>query len=659
VTGGVTAAGLPPTHAPMVRASFGLGRLLLAAFLLARVVPAVFAPELPLALRIAAAALAVGSAWRPAQGLVAVAALAPAGLLWAAVPAHASELLAWAFLAGWLGGVWRPLAAGPLPRVITTAAGVYAACLVVSWAGQALSEAQGVSATELPGYLLRMLPADHVIFSSPEPETWSVLHAVTGLALLMAALALSRGERRLALWLTAALVMSMAGLGLLTVVDVLRQWAAEGYGGWFLLRYLRGVRFSAHLPDLNAAGSQYVLAGLAAAALATAGRGRARWTTAMALMLPALWLCGSRSAAVGALAVGVAVLAVARRTGTARPARRLTPAIAAVLVVAIAAAIASASLNPDEQGSATHSLQLRTLFLQTSVGMIASAPLYGVGVGQYLPRSAEFMPPALHAVYPFENAHNFFAQQFAELGLLGGAAFMALVVAGLSAGWRSARAPGARPVVTGLFAATAGYLLTCLTGHPLLVPEAAFPFWVLFGVACADAPATGGLSPRLRLAAGAAGLLLLASLGLRAADYARLPRTPVERGFHDERTFRDGTKYRWSTRHAVTWVPPAVGFLSIPMRAPEFLHRQRPFVVQVEVDGRVIKQVTAVPNRWTTLGVSLREPGPRPWRRIDVRVNQVWTPRRDRGHETDDRPMGVMLGRPTLQVLTTTPPRLP
>ncbi len=106
-------------------------------------------------------------------------------------------------------------------------------------------------------------------------------------------------------------------------------------------------------------------------------------------------------------------------------------------------------------------------------------------------------------------------------------------------------------------------------------------------------------------------------------------------------------------------MPPAVGFLSIPVHAPESLRRDRPFVVQVEVDGRVIKRVTASPDRWTTLGVSLREPGVRPWRRVDLRINQVWTPKRDQGHETDDRPMGVMLGRPRLQVLTTTPPILP
>ena len=115
--------------------------------------------------------------------------------------------------------------------------------------------------------------------------------------------------------------------------------------------------------------------------------------------------------------------------------------------------------------------------------MLASAPVLGVGVGQYLPRSAEFMPAELRAIYPFENAHNYVAQEFAELGIVGGLAFLSLVAAGLLAGWRAVRDPRTHTAVTALFAASAGYLLTCVTGHPLLVLEAALPFWVVFGIA--------------------------------------------------------------------------------------------------------------------------------------------------------------------------------
>jgi hypothetical protein len=192
----------------------------------------------------------------------------PAGLLFASVPAHASAMLAWSFLCGWLAAVWRPLAAGRVSPGILWAASVYVGCLAASWFGQTLTEAAGVAPAALGGFIVRGLPTDHLVFSSPEPQTWAFLHAVTGIGLLLSALSLTPSEPRLPRWIAAALVTTMATLALVTVVQLLREWAGNDYGSWFLLRYLQGHRFSAHMADLNAAGSQYVLAGLIADACA-------------------------------------------------------------------------------------------------------------------------------------------------------------------------------------------------------------------------------------------------------------------------------------------------------------------------------------------------------------------------------------------------------
>jgi len=588
----------------------------------------------------------------------------PAGLLFASVPAHASAMLAWSFLCGWLAAVWRPLAAGRVSPGILWAASVYVGCLAASWFGQTLTEAAGVAPAALGGFIVRGLPTDHLVFSSPEPQTWAFLHAVTGIGLLLSALSLTPSEPRLPRWIAAALVTTMATLALVTVVQLLREWAGNDYGSWFLLRYLQGHRFSAHMADLNAAGSQYVLAGLIAVAWVAAGRHRVRWNAAIVLMLPAFWLSGSRSAAFGAIAVGAAVLVLSRRsqadTGRApitfdRIPLWLKAGVSAAVAVAVALAAASAALETGEHGGASDSLRLRSLFLQTSGRMLASAPVLGVGVGQYLPRSAEFMPAELHAIYPFENAHNYVAQEFAELGIVGGLAFLALVAVGLSAGWRAVNDPRTHTAVTALFAASAGYLLTCVTGHPLLVLEAALPFWVVFGIAAGHAPDSGRLPSWARVAATLAGTLLVGSVVMSGAQYSRMPKAPMDRGFHDQRVSDDGVTYRWSTRHAVAWVPPDIGFLTIPIRGPELANRTRPFRAQVEIDGRVVKTVTASPDEWTPIGISLKNQAPQARRRVDVRVSQVWTPMRDRGDNEDDRPMGVMVGTLTLQTLPAAP----
>ena len=639
-----------------------LVRLACAAVLLWPLSAAALSPEVPLALKGLGVAVLLASLWRPRAGLLAVLALAPLGLLLAPAPASASETLAWSFLAGWLGGVWRPLGAAPLPRHVRSTVGLYAACLAVSWLGLALASSSGIPVGQLPAFLLRAIPVDHLVFSSPEPETWNVLHALTGVALLAACLTLARTESRLAGWVATVLVATAAAIGLLTLGGVWQEWATQGYGGWYLWRYVTGVRYSLHLTDLNAAGSLYVLGGLVAVSLAVSGIRRGFAIASGVLMMPALWLSGSRSAVIAALAAGAVMLAWGpRRTSPvrARPAVRL--ASAGLVVVMLGATFVTSGLSTDPTGSASASLGMRSEFNATSGRMFASAPIFGVGIGQYYPRSPEFMSARLRAVYPYENAHNYVFQQFAELGLLGGFLFLALLAALITGTWRTL-ATGSHPAAAALLTGAVGYLVTCLTGHPLLVPEAAFPFWIALGAAAAvsteHAPARFDMTWLTR----GVSVLLTASLVLAAtranSAFPSPPASPPDRGFHDEHQTADGMKYRWSTRHAVAWMQSDIGFLTLDVQAPNLPGRQRPFVVQIEIDGRVAKTTTVPPGHWTQIGVALPERGAKPRRRIDLRVNQVWSEKRDRPgpNVTDDRPLGIMVGYPLLHPLTAVTP---
>ena len=633
---------------------------------------AAVAPELPLLLKVLGGAVFLATLCSPSAGLLAVLTLAPLGLLLAPAPASASETLAWSFLAGWLGGVWRPLGAEPLPRHLRTApphyapphyaAALYAACLVVSWLGLTLASSSGIPPGHLPGFLLRAISLDHLVFSSPESESWSALHALTGVALLAATLTLARAEARLAGWVAFVLVATAAAIGLLTLGGVWREWAAQGYGGAYLWRYVTGVRYSLHLTDLNAAGSLYVLGGLVAASLAFSGIRRGFAITGGVLMMPALWLSGSRSAVVAALAAGAVMLVWGpRRTSAVRARPVALVAATGLAVVMLGATFVTSGLSTDPTGSASASLAMRSEFNATTGRMFASAPVFGVGIGRYYPRSAEFMSARLKAVYPYENAHNYLFQQFAELGLVGGLLCLALLATLIGGTWR-ALTSSSHPAATALLTGAVGYLVTCLTGHPLLVPEAAFPFWIALGAAAAVSTAhpSGRFDPTW-LTRGVT-VLLAASLIMAAARansaFPAPPAAPEDRGFHDERQTADGVKYRWSTRHAVAWVQPDVGFLTLNVQAPSLPGRQRPFVVRLEADGRVVQQATVPPGRWTQIGVALTERGATPRRRIDLRVNQVWSEKRDRPgpNVTDDRPLGIMVGYPLLHPLAAVTP---
>ena len=185
------------------------------------------------------------------------------------------------------------------------------------------------------------------------------------------------------------------------------------------LRYLASIRASALLPDLNAAGSYFVLALFAALGIAWAPRRRA-WILPAAIIGLALWITGSRAALVAGL------LAAALPLG--RSMRRLTPrhavltAVIATIIVMSGAGVAAYYLKRGTQPSSFAALRIRWELAKTSVRMTARAPIFGVGVGQDHQSSGEFSSPELLRIFPravSENAHNNFLQILAELGLVG------------------------------------------------------------------------------------------------------------------------------------------------------------------------------------------------------------------------------------------------
>ena len=119
---------------------------------------AVVALEIPAWVPVVTTSVFVSTLWQPWMGLVMIAALTPVGTLFARDPAHGAELLAWAFLAAWLLGVWRPLAHSTWPTVSRPAT-LYAACAATSWLGLTIAGAVGVSMAWLPAFLWRTIPS--------------------------------------------------------------------------------------------------------------------------------------------------------------------------------------------------------------------------------------------------------------------------------------------------------------------------------------------------------------------------------------------------------------------------------------------------------------------------------------------------------------------
>lgn len=618
-------------------------RLVAGGALASAVTLAVTSPAVPAMAGATGVAVLLAALIRPDVALVLVAAIAPAGLLLAPEPTRAAELLAWAFLAGWLLRVWRPLSPGGWRSPIALPACLYAAAAIASWLTLTVRGAGGLDPAALPRFVARAIGSDHLAVTSPDAETWAMLLMLCGIATMFAALALVRESPALVRRTGVALVLSLAALSVATLASVIQQWSTHEYAGWFLYQYATSERFAFHVRDLNAAGSQYVLAALAALGFVVFEPARRwRWLAALGPLLFGLWLTGSRTAGVAAAGAGVLVLLAARFPAW-RPGRSHLIAAAAAAVILLAAGGAILARGANEPNAAGRAMGLRMQFTQTSARMLAAAPLYGVGVGRYHATSGRYMPEELRALYGFENAHNYFAQQFAELGLIGGALFLWLIVAGLAGGWAFAREHAA--IAAGLCAGVVGYTVTCITGHPLLVPEAALPFWIALGVAAGGTRSTGlaALTPaRTRLLAIAAMLVLAAPIGLAAATYRQSQ--AFEQGFYEAGRHEDGTPFRWTTRHAVTYVDARPGFLTFEVRAAE-PPGARPFELATEIDGRIVDRRLVPADRWETIELPVR---PRPGanaalRRVDFRVSHTWLREQQLGRRMTSLPVGIMV----------------
>ena len=80
-----------------------------------------------------------------------------------------------------------------------------------------------------------------------------------------------------------------------------------------------------------------------------------------------------------------------------------------------------------------------------------------------------------------ENAHNNFVQIVAELGLVGGGAIAAVLGVPLLMSWKALARPDSPPELTGFAGGAAAFLVTCLLGHPLLLPLCLWLFLLVLG----------------------------------------------------------------------------------------------------------------------------------------------------------------------------------
>lgn len=426
------------------------------------------------------------------------------------------------------------------------------------------------------------------------------------------------------------------------------------------------VRVNATFTDVNALGSY--LAGMAAVAVAAAWawRGPRRWAAAAAAAaICAATVFTASRIAWAALVLGLAVHAALAYRAGAWPALAPVPLRhlrRAVLGALLAASIAVAGLSAYATAvDARHVQQrsyvdtvLHTLNLRVSPAdklkgrlslwgaawrMIEARPIAGIGIGRYFKDVSAYASEEAQLIHPQENAHNYFLQLAAEAGLPALAAFLALVAATTSASWHRVRAlsPAGRHLVCGALAGTFAFLVTCLTGHPLLLREGQYAFWVL--LALSGAAAITGPAPAS--SAWRRGWLALALVALLAwmpwrvrAEIAAVDLSKHPAGLFDVEAATDGSSFRWTQARATFHVPADSTRVSLSIRSLAPV----PQDVVVTLDGHPVDRLRLDDHVWRPLHYVLpRHGGGQRFRRLELSISPTWRP------PDDGRDLGVML----------------
>jgi O-antigen ligase len=267
---------------------------------------------------------------------------------------------------------------------------------------------------------------------------------------------------------------------------------------------------------------------------------------------------------------------------------------------------------------------------------LAQAPWFGRGIGSYYLMLAwhwEAFPTAEEWNWNpiFENAHNYFIQMLVETGIVGGGLFLLIVALVLYQGLRAAviHRGEERAILVGVLCGILAFLLTCLTGHPLLVVDVNLWFWFVVALLFVPHPAESAEFAQAR--PGGFRRFLLAAVIVAAAGQwveAAKPHLPAFYGYgiHDLEyvdAARGRYPFMWLEKRAVCRLYQMHPDLEFCLRNP--LGERRPITVTIRVNGRRIDRIRLTDDRWRVCSYRLPETLHTAIK-LEIRSDYEWTP---------------------------------
>jgi len=286
-----------------------------------------------------------------------------------------------------------------------------------------------------------------------------------------------------------------------------------------------------------------------------------------------------------------------------------------------------------------------------SLTMVLEYPLTGVGVGNVY-RNIQFYKSSKERLLDTENSHNYYLQFAAELGVPSLILFLFILLSlysslgGVTQRRKQAFPKGIflRPFRYGLGA----YLLTMLTGHPLLLVSQQFLFWPIVAIISKgqylqeDIQYTSGIRTKAFKIIGIS-IFFLYVVGFCSNIYKRDPWTiPVTYGFYSLENW-NGINMRWISGKAEYYLPAERKELIISVVALPF-NSQKPkgLTLTISINNAVVDRVHFLNGGKKILSYSVSS-----IKGSDIKVNfevdRVFSPLRI-GLSQDSRLLGIAIG---------------
>ncbi|MGB2980282.1 MAG: O-antigen ligase family protein, partial [Candidatus Zixiibacteriota bacterium] len=315
-----------------------------------------------------------------------------------------------------------------------------------------------------------------------------------------------RGERRTTLMIDSVLLVTI----LTSLYGVLQR---LGYPllDWVPQHYTR-VMSSYGNPNFFGTHLVAVIPLLLVLSMGSHGRRRLFSALALLLALACLLFSETRSAWIGFAFSLVFLTFLIRKTRTVRfRLKTMAPLFAVFLVIILLLFLSQGVIVErfsqlwDPQGS----VFMRIHTWEAAFSMIKASPVFGSGLGTFQIVFPGFRYPGFELEVPYGNllhAHNEYLEIWGEIGILGLALFLWLMIGFFRYAIKNLRGGREGLIALGLISGIAGVLVDSLFSSSMRWTGPAFTFWLLFGLAVATtgseeaSPKGRGRKPRGALA---------------------------------------------------------------------------------------------------------------------------------------------------------------